>query len=179
MTQAEMVTLLRQHLSDEQKVNWRDDSELVAFLDRAANFFSDQLIAAKDPVMLRRLRFRPQAQGEDIAFLDGDVAILDNDPLVVVMSSGGTLPDDFVAFVGNVPVVVIGRECEVDIPIDVLYWGKLCQPYTSEQALIIVDMARTFALNKNEYDISPDMALIGEMSKAVAMARAPRRTSNA
>ena len=178
MTQAEMVTLLRQHLSDEQKVNWRDDSELVAFLDRAANFFSDQLIAAKDPVMLRRLRLRPQSQEEDIALLDDDTAILDNDPLVVVMSSG-TLPDDFVAFVGNVPVVVIGRSVEVDIPIDVLYWGKLCQPYTQEQALIIVDMARTFALNKNEYDISPDMTLIGEMSKAVAMARAPRRTSNA
>ena len=178
MTQAEMVTLLRQHLSDEQKVNWRDDSELVAFLDRAANFFSDQLIAAKDPVMLRRLRLRPQAQGEDIAFLDDDTVFNDNDPLVVVMSSG-TLPDDFVAFVGNVPVLVIGRSVEVDIPLDVLYWGKLCQPYTSEQALIIVDMARTFALNKNEYDISPDMTLIGEMSKAVAMARAPRRTSNA
>ena len=178
MTQAEMVTLLRQHLSDEQKVNWRDDSELVAFLDRAANFFSDQLIASKDPVMLRRLRLRPQAQGEDIAFLDDDTVFNDNDPLVVVMSSG-TLPDDFVAFVGNVPVLVIGRSVEVDIPLDVLYWGKLCQPYTSEQALIIVDMARTFALNKNEYDISPDMTLIGEMSKAVAMARAPRRTSNA
>ena len=175
MTQSEMVTLLRQHLSDEQKVNWRDDSELVAFLDRAANFFSDQRIAAKDSVMLRRLRLRPQAQGaEDIAFIDGDTAILDNDPLVVVMSSG-TLPDDFVAFVGNVPVLVIGRSVEVDIPLDVLYWGKLCQPYTSEQALIIVDMARTFALNKNEYDVSPDMALIGEMSKAVAAARAPRR----
>lgn len=178
MTQAEMVTLLRQHLSDEQKVNWRDDSELVAFLDRAANFFSDQLIASKDPVMLRRLRLRPQSQEEDIALLDDDTAILDNDPLVVVMSSG-TLPDDFVAFVGNVPVVVIGRSVEVNIPLDVLYWGKLCQPYTSEQALIIVDIARTFALNKNEYDISPDMTLIGEMSKAVAAARAPRRTSNA
>ena len=178
MTQAEMVTLLRQHLSDEQKVNWRDDSELVAFLDRAANFFSDQLIASKDPVMLRRLRLRPQSQEEDIALLDDDTAILDNDPLVVVMSSG-TLPDDFVAFVGNVPVVVIGRSVDVNIPLDVLYWGKLCQPHTSEQALIIVDMARTFALNKNEYDISPDMTLIGEMSKAVAMARAPRRTSNA
>ena len=178
MTQAEMVTLLRQHLSDEQKVNWRDDSELVAFLDRAANFFSDQLIASKDPVMLRRLRLRPQSQEEDIALLDDDTAILDNDPLVVVMSSG-TLPDDFVAFVGNVPVVVIGRSVDVNIPLDVLYWGKLCQPHTSEQALIIVDMARTFALNKNEYDISPDMTLIGEMSKAVAMARAPRMTSNA
>lgn len=169
MTHTEMITLLRQHLSDEQSIGWRDDSELTVFIERATALLSDKLIAMKDPVMLRKITLVPVAK-EDIAFLDEDIAFLDDDPLVF-FAGASSLPDDFVALVGNVPVAIVGRDVCVDSPMDILYWARLTPPFTHKQALTIVDIARLFALNKNEFDISPDMTLIGEISKAMGEAR--------
>ncbi len=158
MMKSEMVKLLRQHLSDEQSVGWPQDSELLAYLDRAADFMSEELIAVKDPTLLKQFE------------------VLGTAPL----------PADFVAFAGNVPVCVIGRECEFygDFPIDVLYWGKFpspskqseteALPYTHEQIVLIVDIARVFALNKNEYDISQDMALLANIQQSIAASRTGR-----
>jgi hypothetical protein len=177
-----MITLLRAHLSDEQSIGWPDDAELLAYLDRAADYLSDQLIAEKDPVMLKEVSIGGH-KPDDIAFNDNDIAFYDDDPLVPVESIF-TLPDDFVAFAGNVPVSVIGREVHLydySVSINALYWSRLAHPssiggvdeapYTGEQALSIVDIARLFALNRNEYDISQDMALMGEINKAAAAAR--------
>jgi hypothetical protein len=156
MTPIDMIFLLRQHLSDEQNVGWPDDSELVAFLDRAGDLLSEQLIADRDPAMMLNLR------------LDGEI----------------TLPDDFVAFAGNAPAVIVGRLCQpyYDFPLDILYWGKMPHmsalnresetPYTRERALLIVDIARLFALNKNEYDIAQDLTLLGEIKNTMKGARA-------
>jgi hypothetical protein len=155
MTRTEMVFILRQNLSDEQKVGWPFEEELIAYLDRAADFLSEHLIAGKDPTMLKKL------------------------------NAGGStlLPGDFVSFAGNVPVRIIGRQYEVygDPGTDVLYWANLpapssfsptvALPYTREQSMLIIDAGRIFALNKNEYDISQDMALLGEAIKAVSAAR--------
>ena len=55
MTKAEMIALLRAHLSDEQAVGWPTDSELNAYLDSAAGAVSNQRAAAKDPEMARDL----------------------------------------------------------------------------------------------------------------------------
>jgi hypothetical protein len=191
MTLAEMTATLRQHLSDEQNIGWPWDTELIAYLDRAAAYVSNQLIASKDPAMLKRFTIYEVTD----------------------------LPEDFTAFVGNVPVIVTGRQCEsygkFDISseprwrdatmphdvgsrswdeepatwdkltttddMEVLYWGRLpypssfasvdTLPYTAEQSTLIIEAARMLALNKNEYDLSQDMTLLGEMNKAMAAAR--------
>ncbi len=152
MTRDEMVFLLRQHLSDEQAVGWPNDSELVAFLDRAADYLSEKLVADRDPGMMKRL----------------------------AISGPTPLPDDFVSFVGNVPVRIVGRECEGTID-EALYWSRLSYPskiagdktlpFTREQALLVVGLAVVFAQNKNEFDVSQDMTLIGEINKLMTVTR--------
>jgi hypothetical protein len=191
MTLAEMTTILRQHLSDEQNIGWPWNAELTAYLDRAASYLSNQLIAAKDSAMLKRFTIH---------------GVTD-------------LPGDFIAFVGNVPVTVTGRQCEsygkfdlskgphwenptmahdvgarswneepetwdsltTTSDMEVLYWGALpspssfatvdALPYTVEQSALIIEIARMLALNKNEYDLSQDIALLGGINKAAAAAR--------
>jgi hypothetical protein len=191
MTLAEMTAILRQHLSDEQNIGWPWNTELTAYLDRAASYLSNQLIVMKDPAMLQRFTIH---------------GVTD-------------LPDDFVAFVGNVPVTVTGRQCEsygkfevsrgpkwknaamghdvgalswneepstwddltTTSDMEVLYWGRLpypssfalldTLPYTAEQSTLIIEIGRMFALNKNEYELSQDMTLLNEINKATAAAR--------
>lgn len=157
MTPNDMIFLLRQHLSDEQFVGWPNDSELTAYMDRAADYLSEQMIAGKDPAFL----------GE-----------------FTVAAAGSPLPENFVAFVGNVPVSVTGRTAKPlrneDYP--ARYWGRLSRfsgltptertPYTPSQELLICDIARMFALNKNEYDISQDMALLSAMMGGASNAKA-------
>jgi hypothetical protein len=132
-----MIEMLRTQLSDGQKVGWPDDAELYAYLDRAADTLSARLIAAKDPTMLRT------------AHIEG---VMD-------------LPDGFVSFAGNVPVSVTGRRCEAyGGPLDARYWSRLPYPsdggeYTREQELLLTDLARIYALNRNEYDVTQDLAL--------------------
>jgi hypothetical protein len=156
MSPDDMIYLLRQHLSDEQFVGWPNDSELEAYMDRAADYLSEQLIADKDPAMTAEF---------------------------LVPAEGAVLPEDFVAFVGNTPVDVVGRaakpvrheECSAR------YWARLKRfsslapteqsPYTPAQESLIVDIARMFALNRNEYDISQDMTLLADMRNAWQGAR--------
>jgi hypothetical protein len=64
---------------------------------------------------------------------------------------------------------------------EVLYWSRLEPPssfaptdtlaYTDEQSTLIIETARMLALNKNEYDLSQDMTMLGEFNKAAAAAR--------
>jgi hypothetical protein len=134
-----MIAMLRKMLSDERKVGWPDDSELAAYLDRAADALTDRLIKANDPTRLKTIHVEWTAD----------------------------LPNDFVSFAGSVPVSIAGRKCEsYDGPIDAMYWSRLPYPseaqdgaYTREQKSIIIDLARIYALNRNEYDVSQDMAL--------------------
>jgi hypothetical protein len=155
MTPVDMIFLLRQYLSDEQAVGWPRDEELTSYLDRAADYLSERLIADKDPAMLARLH------------LDGATE----------------LPGDFVAFAGNVPASIMGGMCEpyFDFPYDASYWARMPHvskldresetPYGPERELLITDIARLFALNRNEYDISQDLTVLGEAMGALKGAR--------
>lgn len=159
MTRQEMVFLLRQHLSDETATGWPNESELIAFLDRAADYMSEKLIADRDPTMTRRIE------------IDG---LTD-------------MPDDFVSFVGLVPVRVMGRVCESYEynPMTAQYWARLPYPsafdeddelpVTREHALLIIAYAVICAQNKNEFDISQDMALLSEINKAISKTRGGER----
>jgi hypothetical protein len=80
-----MIQLLRLNLNDEQRVGWPDDAEIVAFLDRGASFLSDRLIAMQDPALMKR---------------------------VDINEGGGELPADWIAFVGKIPVRVVGTHYE-------------------------------------------------------------------
>lgn len=143
MTRAEMLTTLRQLLCDEQKVGYPEDSELLMYLDRAVIFYSEQMIAAKDPVMIKKL--------EAIGCCD--------------------VPDDFVSLAGKHPVKVNGRHMDYygERPYKVAYFANFPLPSTIATGQVdipdvalpaILDFARTFALNRNEYDLTQDLKLV-------------------
>lgn len=155
MKKFQMLNLLRHNLNDDQKVGWPSDDELNAFLDRAAEAVSERLVADRDPSLLVDLT------------LYGET----------------TLPEDFIAFQGKVPVEIRGRVANpYDVPIiTVGYWRMLPKPSayqdtdelpcTNEQAGLIIDLARIYALNKNEYDISQDLTLLGQATQAISVVR--------
>ena len=132
-----MLETLRKQLSDEMRVGWPDDAELTAYLDRAADTLTGRLVKAKDPTLLK----------------------------VFYVESAADLPDDFIAFAGKAPVSVTGRRCEsYDGVARTKYWSRLPYPseggtYTHEREAVIIDLARIYALNRNEYDVTQDMAL--------------------
>ena len=102
MTRTEMISALRVLLSDNQKVGFPDDAELLEYLDHATVVYSEQLIADKDPSMLKRMSV---------------VGCTD-------------LPADFVALAGQHPVQITGRHMDYygDVPYKITYWGYLPMP---------------------------------------------------
>lgn len=158
MNTTDMIALLREHIADEQAVGWPNENELVAFLDQAANLVSEKLIAYKDYPLLKR---------------------------VTASDTPQALPDGFVKFVGNVPVSIVGNEYHgYGEEIDVLCWCKYPLPSSFERSedfpfdrrisLLIVEIARILAQNKNEFDISQDMSLLGAINTAISAARRGR-----
>jgi hypothetical protein len=156
MTRDEMIKLLRAHLSDEQAIGWPTDFELLAYLDSASGALSDQLITNRDPVMMREMT----------------AGLTEED-----------LPEDFVSLAGNVPLDIVGRKVRAGAGVEmtVRYWAKMPLPssfkekdklpYVREHELLIVDIASMMALNRNEYDVSQDMAVLGQVSKGMSAAR--------
>jgi hypothetical protein len=199
------VYLLRLHLDDVQKIGWPEDDELIEYMDRATSLLTDQLIT---------MRFNSLMKWID---LDGPTE----------------LPDDFVTFVGKVPVRIVGKQAQymgkkdilkphmrwrdpntpdddnrpqwggeaIDdtaydpetgefIPWDdltktskttLLYWSRLPfpsgfgpddeLPYTEDERTLILELARMFALNKNEYDLTQDQQMFGQITSLMAKAR--------
>lgn len=159
MTRQEMVFLLRQHLSDEKAVGWPNQSELLAFLNRGADYLSEKLIADKDPALMQQF------------VIDGTTG----------------LPENFVSFVGLVPVRILGSVCESygQNPMTVQYWARLPYPsefgeddalsMTREQAMLVVAYAVICAQNKNEFDVSQDISLLSEAGSLISKTRAVTR----
>ena len=150
-----MITKLRILLSDTQQVGY-NDSELLDYLDRATVYYSEQMIAAKDPSMLKRM--------EVVGCMD--------------------LPGDFVALAGQHPVQITGRHMDYygDEPYQIIYFATLKLPsefaatdtitHPATADVAILDLARTFALNRNEYDLSQDLKLVEVWQTAAKEARA-------
>lgn len=155
MTRAEMVSMLRTLLCDSQAVGYPDDAELLGYMDRATIYYSEQMIAARSPDMLKRM------------------------PVVGCME----LPEDFVALAGQHPVRIAGRHMDYygDVPYQITYFARLPLPsaYEAEEEVehplgadtVILDLARTFALNRNEYDLSQDLKMVEVWQAAAREAR--------
>ena len=105
MTKFQMLNLLRHHLSDDQKIGWPSDVELNAFLDRAAETVSERLASDRDPSLMASL----------------------------TVSGPTSLPDDFLAFVGKVPIAIVDRVASPygSEPVTADYWRMLPRPWSS------------------------------------------------
>ena len=157
MTRAEIISLVRRHISDEQAVGFTEEGnleepggviELLNFLDRAVDTYSKRRAEAGDITLLKRMS----------------------------VSNMTKLPADWLKFAGNVPLEVVidhvefyGHPAETAIPVK--YFARLPYvtayeddeelPYAHDQAIAIAALAAIYALNKHEFNVSQDLMLLG------------------
>ena len=154
MTRAEMISLVRRHISDEQATGFTEEGnleepggvvELLDFLDRAVDTYSKRRADAGDITLLKRIS----------------------------VSNMTKLPDDFIKFAGNVPLEVVidhvefyGRSESVPVkyfarlPYVTAYEDDEDLPYAHDQAMSIAALAAIYALNKHEFNVSQDLTLL-------------------
>jgi len=155
MTQKEMLALVRKLISDEQATGFTEGGnleepegtqELLNYLDRAVDEYSKRQAASLDLRLIKRIN------------------IVDN------MS----VPDDFLAFCGEIPAAVEGGRINLYVNIEnipVRYFARLpyvtsfgendALPYERDQYITLTALAAIYALNKHEYNVSQDLMLLG------------------
>ena len=165
MTKVEMLAMLRKVINDEQATGFTEGGnleqpegtqELYNYLDRAVDDYSRTMADENDVRLIKRM----------------------------TVSTGGTLPSDFIDFCGNVPITVEGKTMTYKgeassyivryfarLPYVTSYADKATLPYDNDQAMKIIALAAIYALNKNEYNVAQDVQLLG-LSRGTSHANA-------
>ncbi|MBR0034482.1 MAG: hypothetical protein IJP54_02290 [Synergistaceae bacterium] len=155
MTPNQMLAMVRKLINDEQATGFttggnleepEGTQELQTYLDRAVDEYSKRQAAAQDMRLLKTM----------------------------TVSSGATLPDDYLAMCGAVPVSITGKTITFygdESIMPVRYFARLPYvtsyadtaklPYERDQELAICALAVIYALNKHEYNVSQDLILAG------------------
>ena len=155
MTQKEMLAMLRKIMNDEQATGFTEGcnleepegtQELLNYLDRAVDEYSKHQASALDLRLVKTMY------------------LIDQMPL----------PNDFIAFCGKIPASVEDNKVNFYVPVEdlkVKYFARLPYvtdygeddqlPYDNDQYMKITALAVIYALNKHEYNVSQDLALIG------------------
>ena len=155
MTQKQLLALVRKLINDEQATGFTEGGnleepegtqELLNYLDRAVDEYSKQQAAAKNVKFIKRM----------------------------TVSNGASLPDDFIDFCGAVPINIEGSIMnyygEVStlpvryfarLPYVTSYGENVSLPYNHDDEMKIAALAAIYALNKQEFNVSQDVALLG------------------
>lgn len=170
MTKKEIIALVRKLINDEQATGYTENAnleqpdgtaELVNYLDRAVAAYSERQAALKDLRLIKSLN----------------------------ITNGMSIPDDFLGFAGLVPVIAndgvfsfYGHTTTLSIkyfarlPYISAYGDNIELPHNQEQEMSIAALAAIYALNKHEFNVSQDLALLG-MGGAVNNAVADEQAS--
>lgn len=155
MTPNQMLVMVRKLINDEQATGFttggnleepEGTQELLNYLDRAVEEYSKRQAA------------------------NGDMRLLKT----MTVSSGSTLPNDYLAMCGAVPVSITGKTITfygdedmmpvryfARLPYVTSYSENAALPYETDQQIMICALAAIFALNKHEYNVSQDLMLLG------------------
>ena len=155
MTPKQMVSLLRKVINDEQGTGFSEGGnleepegtqELMHYLDRAVNEYSQRQAASGDMRLVKRL----------------------------VVTTNTPIPEDFLKFCGRVPVSVMDNKLTyygesgglsikyfARLPYVTAYGDEDDLPYSHEAEMFIISLAAIYALNKHEYDVSQHLLLLG------------------
>ncbi len=155
MTPNQMLVMVRKMINDEQATGFttggnleepEGTQELQTYLDRAVDEYSKRQAVAQDMRLLKTM----------------------------TVSSGSTLPSDFLALCGSAPVNVSNKVLTYygdEAMMPVRYFARLpyvtnygdtsALPYDRDQELAICALAAIYALNKHEYSVSQDLMLLG------------------
>ena len=163
MTRKQMLAMVRKLIADEQATGFTEGGnleepegtqELENYLNRAVDEYSKRQAGLKDVRLVKEKE----------------------------ISDGGTLPTNYLAFCGAMPVRVLGNKIKFyvtsDKPIAVRYFARLPYvtaygeteelPYESDQSIAISALAAIYALNKHEANISQHLLLMGYGTNAAS-----------
>ena len=142
MTRKEILAMVRKLIADEQATGFTEGGnleepegtqELENYLNRAVDEYSKRQAGLKDVRLVKEKE----------------------------LSDGATLPTNYLAFCGAMPVRVLGNKIKFYVassnPIAVRYF----LPYDEDQSIAISALAAIYALNKHEYNISQHLMLMG------------------
>ena len=154
MTQKEMLALVRKLIADEQATGFTEGGnleepegtqELLNYLDRAVDTYSRIQVAYGDLRLVKK----------------------------ITATNGMSVPSDFLAFCGIVPLTVEGKVINLysgtssiiaryysRLPYVTSYSETAQLPYDQDQYIAIAALAAIYALNKHEYDVSQDLSLL-------------------
>ena len=155
MTRSQMLAMLRKVINDEQATGFTEGGnleqpegtqELIHYLDRAVDEYSKCQAVSKDIRLMKTMN----------------------------VTSGSKVPDDFLALCGAVPVNINSNVINFygeGSPMTVRYFARLpyvssysdsaALPYEHDQYMNILSLAAAYALNKHEFNVSQDLALLG------------------
>lgn len=155
MTRTQMLAMLRKVINDEQATGFTEGGnleqpegtqELIHYLDRAIDEYSKRQAASKDIRLMKTMN----------------------------VTTGSRVPNDFLALCGAVPVTIDSNVINFlgeGSPMTVRYFARLpyvsgysdtaTLPYEHDQYMNIISLAAAYALNKHEFNISQDLALLG------------------
>ena len=155
MTQKQLLALVRKIINDEQATGFTEGGnleepegtqELLYYLDRAVDEYSKQQVSLNNIRFIKRM----------------------------TVSNGARLPDDFIKFCGEFPVSVEGGLISyygtvanmpvkyfARLPYVTSYGENAPLPYPREDEMKIAALAAIYALNKQEFNVSQDAALLG------------------
>ena len=155
MTRNELIALVRKLIADEQAAGFtaggsleqpEGTQELLNYLDRAVAEYSGR-----------------EASRDNPRFLSSFVPV-----------KGDKVPDDFLFFAGAVPISVDGGIVDFYGPASTLparYFARLPYisafkerdelPHRQDDLMTVAALAAIYALNKQEYNVSQDLALLG------------------
>lgn len=155
MTQKQMLAMLRKVINDEQATGFTEGGnleepegtqELLNYLDRAVDEYSKRQAAAKDVRLMKTM----------------------------TISNGSLVPNDFIALCGAVPINIDSKIISFNgegSPMNARYFSRLpyvsgfsetaTLPYEHDQYMSIIALAAVHALNKHEFNVAQDLALLG------------------
>lgn len=155
---ADIMRRIRSQISDSDEDEY-DNQTLVGYLNDAIDWFSLQLIQAKDPEMIKEISL---ADGDDIPTgyysTCGMFPIEITGTKVHIIDGSSTVS---LRYFVTKPHVMYIAETKAYVP--------LYSPFKSIYDTILIQKAAILAMNKNEYDVTQDEKLLAESLQAIGV----------
>lgn len=143
---------IRNKINDRDEIGM-DDEELLSYLNEALQYISSYLVGANSPLMVKE---------------------------VVISENKYQMPDDFIRFVGTLPIKTTGTEVTLldEPPLKARYFASVSSVGINDDmpfkqvALnqVAIKLAGIYAQNQQGLNVQQDKALLDELNASIAAA---------
>ena len=155
---AEIMRRIRQRIADEDVIEY-DNQTLVGYLNDAIDWFSLQLIQAKDPEMIKETTI---ADGSDIP--PGYYATCGIFPIRIVGSNIRIMDGS-----DSVEIRYFATKPHIQYVAETLAYVPAYSPFKPIYDTILIQKAAILARNTDEFDISQDEKLLAQSLQAIGV----------